>query len=147
MRSFAMCRSDTRPSFAAIPVPSAEVCDFPQDSGRMRQFPRAKNGTVTNRGTTMDFRIRGLEPAHFHSLFALGEAELIARGMRAMVIDEPNSAPCRIKLRDVEPGERVLLLQYAHQPANTPYRSGGPIFVSENASEPFDCINELPQMF
>lgn len=95
----------------------------------------------------MDFRIRGLDPAQFHSLFALNEAELINRGMRAMVIDEPNSAPCRVKLRDVEPGERVLLLQYAHQTAKTPYRSAGPIFVSETAAEPFDHINELPQMF
>jgi hypothetical protein len=51
-----------------------------------------------------------------------------------------------VTLRDVEPGERVLLLQYAHQTANTPYRAAGPIFVSEKASEPFDRIDELPQM-
>jgi hypothetical protein len=94
----------------------------------------------------MSFRIRGLEPAQFRPLFALADDALVARGMRGMVIDEPNSAPCRVTLRDVEPGERVLLLQYAHQTANTPYRAAGPIFVSKKASEPFDRIDELPQM-
>ena len=94
----------------------------------------------------MSFRIRGLEPAQFRPLFALDDDTLVARGMRGMVIDEPNSAPCRVTLCDVEPGERVLLLQYAHQTANTPYRAGGPIFVSAKASEPFDRIDELPQM-
>jgi hypothetical protein len=94
----------------------------------------------------MSFRIRGLEPVQFRHLFALADVALVARGMRGMVIDEPNSAPCRVTLRDVEPGERVLLLQYAHQTANTPYRAAGPIFVSEKASEPFDRIDELPQM-
>ena len=95
----------------------------------------------------MSFRIRGLEPAQFRPLFALAEVALSARGMRGMIIDEPNSAPCRVTLRDVEPGERVLLLQYAHQTANTPYRAAGPIFVSERASEPFDRADELPTMF
>lgn len=95
----------------------------------------------------MSFRIRGLQPAQFRPLFALDDATLLERGMRAMIIDEPNSAPCRVALRDVEPGERVLLLQYAHQLANTPYRSGGPIFISEHSSEPFDRIDVLPQMF
>lgn len=95
----------------------------------------------------MSFRIRGLEPVQFRPFFALDDVSLVARGMRSMVIDEPNSAPCRVTLRDVEPGERVLLLQFAHQTANTPYRAAGPIFVSENGSGPFDRIDELPPMF
>jgi len=95
----------------------------------------------------MSFRIRGLEPAQFRPFFALDDAALMERGMRAMVIDAPHSGPCRVTLRDVEPGERVLLLQYTHQSAHTPYRSAGPIFVSEVGLEPFDKIDTLPPMF
>lgn len=95
----------------------------------------------------MSFRIRGLEPNQFRQVFALSEVALLKSGMRRMVIDAPNSAPCRVKLRDVDPGERVLLLPYAHQTAFTPYRSLGPIFVSEGAREAFDRVDELPPMF
>lgn len=95
----------------------------------------------------MSFRIRGLDPIQFRPYFAFDEAALVERGMRAMVIDEPNSGPCRVTLRDVEPGERVLLLNYAHQTARTPYRSAGPIFVSELGTQPFDEVDTLPPMF
>jgi hypothetical protein len=95
----------------------------------------------------MSFRIRGLEPNQFRHVFDLDEDALIKSGMRSMVIDAPNSAPCRVSLRDVDPGERVVLLQYAHQTAFTPYRSSGPIFVSEGARQAFDRIDELPPLF
>lgn len=95
----------------------------------------------------MSFRIRGLEPEQFRHVFSLDEAALAKSGMRSMVIDAPNSAPCRVSLRDVDPGERVVLLRYAHQTANTPYRSAGPIFVSEGAKKAFDRVGELPPMF
>ena len=95
----------------------------------------------------MSFRIRGLDPAQFRPLFALDDDALGARHMRSLVIDEPDSGPCRVTLRDVAPGERVLLLQYAHQTADTPYRSGGPIFVSEHGLERFDDVDVLPPVF
>lgn len=95
----------------------------------------------------MSFRIRGLEPSQFRQVFTLSEDALLKSGMRSMVIDAPNSAPCRVKLCDVDPGERVLLLPFAHQTAFTPDRSFGPIFVSEKANEAFDRVDELPPMF
>jgi hypothetical protein len=95
----------------------------------------------------MSFRIKGLEPGQFRHVFELDENALVKSGMRSMLIDAPNSAPCRVSLCDVDPGERVVLLHYAHQTAFTPYRSAGPIFVSEGAKEAFDRIDELPQMF
>ena len=95
----------------------------------------------------MSFRIRGLEPSQFRHVFALDEIGLAKSGMRSMVIDAPNCAPCRVSLRDVDPGERVVLLNYAHQTALTPYRSAGPIFVSEGAAERFDRVDELPLIF
>ena len=95
----------------------------------------------------MSFRIRGLEPKQFRHIFSLDEGALVESGMRSMVIDAPNSAPCRVSLRDVDPGERVVLLQYAHQTAFTPYRAAGPIFVGEGATQAFDGTDELPPMF
>ena len=95
----------------------------------------------------MSFRIRGLDPAQFRPFFALDNDALVARHMRSLVIDAPHSAPCRVTLRDVAPGERVLLLHYVHQSADTPYRTGGPIFVSEHGVEHFDGIDVLPPVF
>jgi len=95
----------------------------------------------------MSFRIRGLAPEQFRHVFVLDEDGLVKSAMRSMVIDAPNSAPCRVSLRDADPGERVVLLNYAHQTALTPYRSAGPIFVSEGAKEAFDRVDELPPMF
>ncbi|MBI3675545.1 MAG: DUF1203 domain-containing protein [Proteobacteria bacterium] len=58
--------------------------------------------------------------------------------MRRYVADEKPGFPCRVTLEDAEPGERVLLLPYRHQPAHSPYRASGPIFVRERAGEAFD---------
>src|SRR5258707_9220228 len=95
----------------------------------------------------MSFRIRGLEAAQFAPLFALDDAALIEKSMRRVVIDEPHSAPCRVTLEDAEPGERVLLLPFAHHMVHSPYRAAGPIFVRETALAAFDRIDELPPEF
>lgn len=93
----------------------------------------------------MSFRIRGLEPEPFAPLFALDDEALAAKGMRRMVCDAPRSAPCRVTLEDAEPGERLLLLAYEHQPAaDSPFRASGPIFVRENAEAAYDRVDEIP---
>ncbi len=94
----------------------------------------------------MSFRIRGLEPAQFALLFALDDAELAERSMRRVVIDAPNSAPCRVSLEDAEPGEQVVLLPFAHHPAHSPYRASGPIYVRAGGAA-FDRVGELPPVF
>jgi hypothetical protein len=67
--------------------------------------------------------------------------------MRRERIDEPHAAPCRVTLVDANPGERVLLLSFAHQTADSPYKAGGPIYVRERAREAYDRIDELPPVF
>jgi hypothetical protein len=108
--------------------------------------PRHKGGSFQPE-TPMPFRIRGLAAAQFSSLFALDDAELAERSMRRVAVDAPHSAPCRISLEDAEPGERVLLLPFAHQPTHSPYRASGPIYVREGKCETFDRIDELPPVF
>ena len=95
----------------------------------------------------MSFRIRGLSPDQFELLLALTDAELAGRGMSRERIDEPHAAPCRVTLVDADPGERVILLPFAHQTADSPYKAGGPIYVRERAREAYDRIDELPPVF
>jgi hypothetical protein len=92
----------------------------------------------------MSFRATGLSPSHFEPLFALSDAELAAQGIRRMVADEKPGFPCRVTLEDAEPGERLLLLPFEHQPAHSPYRASGPIFVRERAAQAFDMTGVVP---
>jgi hypothetical protein len=64
-------------------------------------------------------------------LFSLDDAELAALGVHRVRADEPGAYPCRVSLKRAELGEELLLLNHVHQldPAS-PYRAGGPIFVS-----------------
>ncbi len=95
----------------------------------------------------MSFRILGLPLERFAPLFALDDEELQARRIRRFVAEDANSAPCRITLEDAQPGERLLLLNYEHQPAPTPFRATGPIFLREAARTTFDAIGRTPEVF
>jgi hypothetical protein len=92
----------------------------------------------------MDFRIKGLDPAPFAPLFSLSDAELAGRRALRKTSDAKPGFPCRITLRDAEPGESVLLLNYEHLPVESPYRASHAIYVSE-AERPCDVVNEIPQ--
>jgi hypothetical protein len=92
----------------------------------------------------MPYRFLGLSAEQFAPLLALGDGELNARGMRRMIADEKPGFPCRVSLEDAEPGERLILLPYEHQPAHSPYRAAGPIFVRETARTTYDRSGDLP---
>ena len=93
----------------------------------------------------MGFRISGLAARQFEPLFALSDAELVARGARRCP-DVPGSRrPCRISLHYTPPSRTALLLTYTHQPApHSPFRASGPIYVGEGALETFDRRDEIP---
>jgi hypothetical protein len=93
----------------------------------------------------MSFRITGLHPAPFRPLFGLSDDELTARGVQRWLVDAKPGFPDRIELRDAEPGERVLLLNYTHQPAETPYRASHAIFVLEGAERRYDAVDAVPE--
>lgn len=84
------------------------------------------------------FRYLGLAPEPFRTLIAADDAALKAQGACRMVADKKPGFPCRVSLQDAEPGERVLLVNFEHQPAHSPYRSNGPIFVREAAAVSYD---------
>jgi hypothetical protein len=91
----------------------------------------------------MSFRVAGLDPELFADLHALSDAALMDKGIERVFVSEKPSAPCRITLDDAEIGESVLLLSYDHQPADTPYRQQGPIFVRERGTR-FDGVDVVP---
>jgi len=93
----------------------------------------------------MDFRVTGLPLEHFAHLRPLDDAALARADITRHVVDAPNAYPCRITLEDAMPGEEVLLLSYAHQPARTPYAAAGPIFIRRTAVATRVLINEVPE--
>jgi hypothetical protein len=92
----------------------------------------------------MSFRIAGLDPTPFLSLYGLGDEALARRGAVRVTADSTPGFPDRIELRDAEPGETLLLLNFAHQPAETPYRASHAIFVREGAEAAFEGWGDLP---
>ncbi|HVI33121.1 DUF1203 domain-containing protein [Phenylobacterium sp.] len=94
----------------------------------------------------MSFVVSALPLAPFAPLFALSDAELAERGVLRRVADGPG-APCRVTLEDAPVGERVLLLNWEHQPADTPFRSRHAIFVREAARDTTFAPGEIPPAF
>ncbi len=92
------------------------------------------------------FVIEGLAPEPFASLFDLDDTAIAARGARRLTVREPRCTPCRVSLEDAGVGEDVVLLPYAHQTEDTPYRASGPIFVRRTATLAFHAVDELPPM-
>ena len=92
----------------------------------------------------MDYIVKGLPLEDFRPLFGLSESELHERGVTRVVADGPGF-PCRVTLQDASPGETLLLLNWRHLDAESPYRSDGPIFVREAALASFEARNEIPE--
>jgi hypothetical protein len=79
------------------------------------------------------FQLVGLPFEPFSPLFALSDAELLARNVRRVFATTKPGYPCRVSLADAEIGDELLLLPFEHQPASSPYKSSGPIFVRKAA--------------
>lgn len=92
----------------------------------------------------MSFRITGLSPAPFRHLFGLCDEELARHNARRYVANAKPGFPDRIGIRDAEPGETVLLVNYEHQPAATPYRASHAVYVSETADTVYDRVGKVP---
>lgn len=93
------------------------------------------------------FQVRPLEANQFAHLFGLSDHELHHHGVAARRAGEADRFPRRVSLRDACPGERALLLNFEHQPADTPYRSSCAIFVIEGAAEARLPPGQLPPVF
>jgi hypothetical protein len=93
----------------------------------------------------MSFRVLGLSPEPFRPLFALSDEALRRRGARRLVADDPRM-PCRVSMEHAALGEDLLLINFQHQPANTPYRSTHAIFVRKIALRAFEAVDSVPDV-
>lgn len=129
MRARRHCHVRIRPDFKARPGQAA-IHAMPPEPTVMSE--------------SLAFRCVALPVAQFVALFGLTDQALIERGMRRMSADAKPGYPCRVSLADADPGESVLLLPFEHQPAHSPYRASGPIFVRERAVQAHPAIGEVP---
>ena len=91
----------------------------------------------------MHFRLSGLPAEPFADLFSLSDEALAERRAMRVVADQEHGYPCRISLTDAKPGQSLILLNYEHQSADTPFRSTHAIYIREG-EEQYDRINEVP---
>jgi hypothetical protein len=72
--------------------------------------------------------------------------ELQGFGVKRLIADSKPGFPDRIELRDVEQGEALLLLNFLHQPGDTPYKASHAIFVREWAETQYRAVGETPEV-
>jgi hypothetical protein len=94
----------------------------------------------------MSYRVLGLEADQFSHLFGLSDEGLAKHGARRRVVEEGSGIPDRIQVREALAGETVILLNYVHQPADTPYRASHAIFIVEGADVACDVVDIIPDV-
>lgn len=94
----------------------------------------------------MSFQIHALSISQFEPLFALSDSELRQVRAARMIADTRPGFPCRVSLVDANIGETVILLNYVHQSADSPYKATHAIFVRENAEQAFPEIGMVPEL-
>ena len=92
----------------------------------------------------MSFVVTGLSAAPFKPLFALSDEALAERRILRRTVDAPQGFPCRVTLEDAPVGETVLLLNYEHQPADTPFRASHAIYVREGDHPTRRDVDAIP---
>ena len=91
------------------------------------------------------FQIHALPKTEVSHLYGLDDAALAQLGAVAQIADAQPGYPCRVSLRDAAVGERVILLNYTHQPADTPYRASHAIYLRDGAETCVPAPGEIPQ--
>jgi hypothetical protein len=94
----------------------------------------------------MAFQIHGLPAAPFQPLFALDDAALAGHRAVRRIADASPGYPCRVSLRDAEPGESLVLVNYEHHPTTSPFRASHAVYVREHAEPAALAVGEVPAM-
>jgi hypothetical protein len=91
----------------------------------------------------MAYRIEGLAPEAFESLFSMTDGELAARNALRVTADSGGGYPCRVSLEDAAPGEELVLLNHVSNDVPTPFRTAYAIYVRKGA-EAAAYVDETP---
>jgi hypothetical protein len=112
----------------------------------LRRSRQTSSRKAARKENAMSFQITGLDAAPFRRFYGLSDEELQSFGVKRLIADTRPGFPDRVELRDVEQGEALLLLNYLHQPADTPYKASHAIFVREWAETPYRAVDEIPDV-
>jgi hypothetical protein len=94
----------------------------------------------------MSFQITGLDPQLFEPLFAMSDAALAAKLARRVTATAKPGFPCRVSLADAEVGDELILVNYEHQPAASPYRAAHAVYVRKDAPRARPDVDEIPEV-
>jgi Protein of unknown function (DUF1203) len=94
----------------------------------------------------MAFQIQSCDPAWFSEYFTMTDQTLAEMNIHRVTVTSKPGTPCRVTLADAEIGETVLLLNFQHQPASTPFQSSHAIFVREGAAQAHPAVGEVPEV-
>jgi hypothetical protein len=94
----------------------------------------------------MSFQIHALAPTRFEPLFSLSDDELANALASRKIVDARPGYPCRVSLTDAEIGETVILVNFKHQAAESPFQSTHAIYVRENAQQAFPEPGTIPEL-
>lgn len=92
----------------------------------------------------MAYRIEGLAPEAFESLFGMMDGELAARGAVRVTADASSGYPCRISLQDAAPGEELVLLNHVSHDVEGPFRTTYAIYVRKDADKAASFTDTAP---
>jgi Protein of unknown function (DUF1203) len=105
------------------------------ESGQTARQRSLDDGRIKTSGAFImaSFQLVGLPAEPFAELFDLSDAELAAHHAQRVVASAQPGYPCRVSLVDADVDDELLLLTYPHQPAASPYKASGPIYVRRGA--------------
>jgi len=92
------------------------------------------------------FQIHPLGHNQFSHLYGLDDEALAAHGAKGYVADTKPGFPCRVSLRDAEIGERVILLNFEHEPSQSQYRASHAIFIRDGARVEMPAAGDIPDV-
>ncbi len=95
----------------------------------------------------MSFQIHALPYEQFEPYFNFDEDELSAVGAQLKTVKTSPGTPCRVSLDDAKVGETVLLINYQHQSAPTPFQSSHAIFIRKDVATITPEPGDIPLAF
>ena len=93
----------------------------------------------------MAYRIEGLAPEAFESLFGMMDGELAARCAMRVTADAPGY-PCRVSLEEAAAGEELVLFNHVSHDVAGPFRTAYAIYVRKAAGAAACFTDEAPPL-
>jgi len=94
----------------------------------------------------MSFQVHALDNKQFQPFFSMSDEELKANKACRWIVKSYPGTPCRVSLEDARVDEEVILVNYEHQPNDTPYQSKHAVFVRKGAETAKLSAGEIPKL-